>query len=337
MNYCGIDLHSNNCLIVVIDDHDKVLLEKRVPNDLAGILKLLTAYRHNLAGVVVESTYNWYWLVDGLMEAGYEVKLANPSAIKKYEGLKHSGDEADARYLAHLLRLGILPTGSILPPELRATRDLARKRMQLVRSRTLHILAAENITAREYGSRISSNQIKQLSAEDVDDMPLTDDVKYALKANVAVVKALSEQIEVIEKRIQQQVISRAEYKLLHSVPGIGKTLASVILLETGPIERFKEVGNFVSYARCVDSEHSSNGKKKGEGNTKNGNKYLAWAFIEAANFARRYNDQARRFYERKKAKTNTAVATKALAHKLARACYHIMKDGKPFEVGRCFA
>jgi transposase len=121
------------------------------------------------------------------------------------------------------------------------------------------------------------------------------------------------------------------------VPGIGKTLAPVILLETGPIERFKEVGNFVSYARCVDSEHSSNGKKKGEGNTKNGNKYLAWAFIEAANFARRYNDQARRFYERKKAKTNTAVATKALAHKLARACYHILKDGKPFEVGRCFA
>ena len=153
---------------------------------------------------------------------------------------------------------------------------------------------------------------------------------------MAVVKALSEQIEVIEKRIQQQVISRAEYQLLHSVPGIGRTLAPIILLETGPIERFKAVGNFVSYARCVDSEHSSNGKKKGEGNTKNGNKYLAWAFIEAANFARRYNDQARRFYERKKAKTNTAVATKALAHKLARACYHIMKDGKPFEVGRCF-
>lgn len=112
------------------------------------------------------------------------------------------------------------------------------------------------------------------------------------------------------KRIQEQVIFNAQYPLLRSVPGIGKTLAPVILLETRPIERFKDVGNFASYARCVDSEHSNNGKKKGEGNTKNGNKYLAWAFIEAANFARRYNDQARRFYERKKAKTNTAVATK---------------------------
>jgi hypothetical protein len=113
--------------------------------------------------------------------------------------------------------------------------------MQLVRSRTLHILAAEN-TAREYGSRISSNEVMQLSAEDVDAMPLPDDVKYAIKANVAVVKAISEQIKMLEKRIQEQVISSAEYRLLRSVPGIGKTLAPIILLETGPIERFKEVG-----------------------------------------------------------------------------------------------
>jgi transposase len=337
MKYCGIDLHSNNCLVVVIDGHDKVLLEQRVQNDLASILKLLCPYRRELAGVVVEATYNWYWLVDGLMEAGHEVKLANPSAIKKYDGLKHRGDQADARYLAHLLRLGILPTGAVLPKELRATRDLARKRMQLVRNRTLHILAAENITAREYGSRISSNQVKQLESEQIDAMALYDDVKCALKANVAIVKALSEQIEMVEKRIHEQVASRSEYRLLNSVPGIGRTLAPVILLETGPIERFKEVGNFASYARCVNSEYTSNGKKKGKGNMKNGNKYLAWAFVEAANIARRYDDQARRFYERKKAKTNGVVATKALAHKLARACYHILKEGKPFDGARCFA
>jgi transposase len=220
------------------------------------------------------------------MQAGYDVKLANPSAIKKYDGLKHRGDQADARYLAHLLRLGILPTGAILPKEARATRDLARKRMQLVRSRTAHILAAENITSREYGSRISSNQVKQLESEQIDAMALYDDVKYALKANVAIVKALSEQIEMVEKRIHEQVASKSEYRLPNSVPGIGRTLAPVILLETGPIERFKDVGNFASYARCVNSEYTSNGKKKGEGNMKNGNKYLAWAFVEAANIAR---------------------------------------------------
>jgi transposase len=124
--------------------------------------------------------------------------------------------------------------------------------------------------------------------------------------------------------------------LLTSVPGIGQILATTILLETGPIERFADAGNFASYARCVDSMHTSNGKKKGEGNTKNGNKYLSWAFVEASYYAQRFCAEAKRFYERKKAKTNTAVATKALAHKLARACYHMLKEQKPFDVTRCF-
>lgn len=148
MKYRGIDLHSKNSVVSVTDEQDRVMAEKRLPNDLAKILGLLMPWREEIAGVVVESTFNWYWLVDGLQAAGFKVHLANTKAIKKYEGLKHSGDESDARYLAHLLRLGILPTGTILPPEQRAVRDLARKRMQLVRSRTTHILAVENITVR---------------------------------------------------------------------------------------------------------------------------------------------------------------------------------------------
>ena len=287
--------------------------------------------------MVVESTFNWYWLVDGLQAAGYKVHLANTTAIKKYDGLKHSGDETDARHLAHLLRLGILPTGTILPPEQRTVRDLARKRMQLVRSRTAHILAVENITARQLGMRISSNQVKQLTAEAVDQMPLSADVALAIKANVAVITTLSAQIDLLEKRLQESVGARAEYGILTSAPGIGQVLATTILLETGPIERFADAGNFASYARCVDSRHTSNGKKKGEGNTKNGNKYLAWAFVEAANFALRYCPEAKHFYERKKARTNNVVAIKALAHKLARACFHMLKEKKPFDVKRCFA
>jgi transposase len=321
----------------VTDESDRVVAEKRLPNDLEKILTFLLPWRATLAGVVVESTFNWYWLVDGLQAAGFKVHLANTTAIKKYEGLKHSGDESDARYLAHLLRLGILPTGTILPPEQRAVRDLARKRMQLVHSRTTHILAVENITARQYGSRISSNQVKRLTAEVVDQMPLAEDVALAIKSNVAVIETLSAQIELLEKRLQERVKERPEFALLTSVPGIGRVLAMTILLEAGPIERFAAAGNFASYARCVDSMRTSNGKKKGEGNTKNGNKYLSWAFVEAANFALRYCAEAKRFYERKKAKTNNVVAIKALAHKLARACFHILKERKPFDVTRCFA
>ena len=337
MKYSGIDLHSNNSVVTVTDEEDHVVAEKRLPNDLTKIVGLLMPWREELAGVVVESTFNWYWLVDGLRAAGFTVHLANTTAIKKYEGLKHSGDEADARYLAHLLRLGILPTGTILPPEHRAVRDLARKRMQLVRSRTSLILAVENITARQNGTRISSNQVKQLTAELVDQMPLPEEVALAMKTNVAVITTLSAQITLIEKRLQGNMKERSEYGLLTSVPGIGQVLATTILLETGPIDRFAHAGNYASYARCVNSVHTSNGKKKGEGNTKNGNMYLAWAFIEAANFAMRFNAEAKRFYERKKAKTNNVVAIKALAHKLARACFHILKEQKPFDVTRCFA
>ena len=201
MKYSGIDLHSNNSVVTVTDDTDRVVAERRLPNDLAKIIGFLLPWRDELVGVVVESTYNWYWLVDGLQEAGFEVKLANTGAMKKYDGLKHSGDESDARQLAHLLRLGILPTGTILPPEHRATRDLARKRMQLVRSRTAHILAVENITARQLGMRISSNQVKQLTAEAVDQMPLSADVALAIKANVAVITTLSAQIDLLENEV----------------------------------------------------------------------------------------------------------------------------------------
>lgn len=337
MKYSGIDLHSNNSVVTVMDDNDRVVAEKRLPNDLAKIIGFLSPWRDELAGVVVESTYNWYWLVDGLQEAGFLVKLANTGAIKKYDGLKHSGDEADARHLAHLLRLGILPTGTILPPEHRAIRDLARKRMQLVRSRTSHILAIENIMARQQAVKITSNIIKRLTAEGVDQMGLPADVGLAVQSNLAVIITLGAQIDLLEKRLQERVGERPDYVLLSSVPGIGRILATIILLEMGPIDRFAAVGNFASYARCVDSQHMSNGKKKGEGNTKNGNKYLSWAFVEAANFALRFCPEAKRFYERKKAKTNTVVAIKALAHKLARACFHILKERKPFDVTRCFA
>ena len=337
MMYGGIDLHSNNSVVAMIDENDHVVGQKRLPNDLTKIVGFLARWKDELAGVVVESTYNWYWLVDGLQDAGFHVHLANTAAIKQYDGLKHSGDETDAQHLAHLLRLGILPTGTILPREHRAVRDLARKRMQLVRSSTTHVLAVENIMARQLGGRMTSNQIKRLTVDAIDQLPLAADVGLAIKANVAVITTLQAQIDVLEKRLQERVKPRPEYGLLTSVPGIGQALATVILLETGPIDRFAGVGNYASYARCVDSVHTSNRKKKGEGNVKNGNKYLSWAFVEAANFARRFCAEAGRFHARKKAKTNNVVATKALAHKLARACYHILKEGNPFDVTRFFA
>ena len=336
MRYCGIDLHSNNSVVVISDEGDRVVFDKRLPNDLGQIRAALEPHREELVGVVIESTYNWYWLVDGLMDAGYRVHLAHPSAIKKYEGLKDSGDFADARYLAQLLRLGLLAEGYIYPREERGARDLSRKRMQLVRYRTAQILSIENILARQTGARLSGEAVKRLTAEQVEALGFVPDVALAVEANRAVSQRLGQQIEALEKRLKERVSLRGEFKLLKTTPGIGATLAATIMLEMGTPTRFAKVGNFSSYCRCVDSLHESNGKKKGEGNTKNGNKYLAWAFMEASNFARRYCPQAKSFYERKKRQTNGIVASKALAHKLARACYHMLREQKPFDVGRCF-
>jgi transposase len=335
--YSGIDLHSNNCVVLVSDEGDRVLYCKRLVNELTGILAALEPHREELTGVVVESTYNWYWLVDGLQEAGYRVHLANTAAMKQYEGLKRSGDESDAAHLAQLLRLGILPTGYIYAPEQRALRDLARRRMQLVRHRTMQVLAVENVQARQTGSCMNAAAVKRLELADVENWGLPQDVTLGIQANVAVMATLQEQIAKLESHLLGKLKARPEYGLLTSVPGIGEVLAVVILLETGPIERFAAVGNFASYARCVDSVRLSNGKKKGQGNVRNGNKYLAWAFIEASAFARRWCPEAKRFHDRKRSRTNSVVATKALAHKLARACYHVLKSGQPFDVKRCFA
>jgi transposase len=208
--------------------------------------------------------------------------------------------------------------------------------MQLVRCRTAQILSIENSLARQTGGRMSSDAVKRLTADQVEALGFAPDVAPAIESNRAVRRVLQQQIDALEKRLQERVSLRPEYRLLTSVPGIGEVPATTIMLETGSIDRFAHVGNFSSYCRCVDSLRESTGKKKGEGNTKNGNKYLAWAFVEAANFTQRYCPQAKSFYERKKRKTNRVVAIKALAHKLARACYHMLREQQPFDVNRCF-
>lgn len=335
--YAGIDLHSNNCVVVVLDDRDRVLLEKRVCNDLDRVEGLLAGYRAELSGVVVESTYNWYWLVDGLMDREYRVHLANTSAIKQYEGLKRTDDAHDAVWLAHLLRLGILPQGYIYPKQERAVRDLLRKRGQLVRQRTANVLSVQNLVARNSGARLSANVIKRLDGSEAASLGGGDAMRgSAIEANVAVMGVLDEQIARIEREVLAQVKDRPKWGLARTAPGVGKVLGLTILLETGDVGRFARVGNFASYARCVDSAHLSNGKKKGEGNAKNGNRYLAWAFVEAAHFAVRYEPRIRRYHDRKRARTNPAVAIKAVAHKLARAMYYMLSREEPFDLDRAF-
>jgi transposase len=334
--YGGIDLHADNSVVVLINEHDQVISQKRCPNDLTTILGHVAPYRAAIQGFVVESTYNWYWLVDGLMEAGYRLHLANPAAIQQYSGLKYSNDHSDARWLAHLLRLGVLPEGYIYPKAQRPVRDLLRKRQHLVAQQTANVLSLQNIILRNTGARLNGDRIKRLSQADVTTRLPNGDQALAVSSGLAVIHCLAAQITLVEKRVHTQIRSTPLYQLVQTVPGIGPIVAQTILLETGDISRFPSVGDYASYCRCVASTKVSNGKRKGQGNVKNGNPYLSWAYAEAATFAMRLHPRVQRYYQRKRAKTTVPVAHKTVAHKLARACYHIMRHQGPFDAARAF-
>ncbi|MFC1815289.1 IS110 family transposase [Thermodesulfobacteriota bacterium] len=251
------------------------------PKQLAHVLLALEPFKDGIQGVVVESTYNCYWLVDGLQENGYHVHLANPSAIKQYEGLKHTDDKWDSFWLAQMRRLGILPEGYIYPKEHRAVRDLLRRRLLFVRHRIANRLSLQSMTTRNLGFKMSGNAIKKLKESNTQQLFDCSNLVLMAKNNIA-------------------------------------------------------AGDYSSYCRCVKSERISNGKKKGENNKKNGNKYLAWAYVAAANFLIRHNVAAQSFYQHKKATRNGIVAIKALSNKICSGAYDIMRDQVPFDEGMLF-
>ncbi len=334
--YCGIDLHAKDHMVVVIDRNDEVILERRLPNELAPTLRALKPFRTKLEAVAVESTFNWYWLVDGLMDAGHEVRLVNTSAVEQYKGLKYTDDRHDGRWLAHLMRLGILPTGYIYPKAERAVRDLLRQRSRLVRQRTANLLSLKNLLARDSGRMVPAAELKRLTLERLHEIVPNDILWHNAASLVTVMSTQTEQIEAIEDLVAAEAKGKPELEVLRTVPGIGRILSLCIGYETGEIRRFPTVGNYASYCRCVKSERLSAGKKKGAGNRKNGNPYLSWAYTEAAQFTRRYQPAAQRFYERKRAQRNGVVAVRALAHKLSRACYFLLRDQVPYEQARLF-
>jgi len=249
--------------------------------------------------------------------------------------MKHVDDKHDAFWLAEMLRLDILPEGYIYPKDEQPIRDLLRKRRHLVALRSSMIISLQNIITRNSGMTIKVNDIKRLREDRVHPL-LADNEDLALAGRVSKdsIDFLTHQIQTIETFLERKLALTDAYKDLVSVPGIGKILGLTIMLETGPVERFEKVGNYASYCRLVASRWTSNDKSKG--NKKNGNKYLSWAFSEAAEFARRYDDKARAFYNRKLRKSNFMVAHTALAHKLARAAYYIMRDHVPFIPDKLF-
>ncbi len=332
----GIDLHSNNVVIGIVDVDGKRLASKKVDCTLTEVVNVLKVYKTRLEKVAVESTYNWYWLVDGLQSLKYPVVLANPAAMQQYDGIKHADDTNDAFFLAELLRLNILPTGYIYEAELRPVRDLLRRRIMLVHQRTTLILSFKSLYTRTTGKDLTVREVKDLAVREA--QQLYDHPANQLIAGMQIkhIEQLTESIEKIEKAVLADARDLPSYGKLTTLPGIGKILGMTIALEVGDVKRFAGPGQFASYCRAVEAKRTSNRKKKGENNSKCGNKYLAWAFVEGANGARWHDAQCRQWYDRKAAKTSNVLATKALACKLAKAAWYLMSEGTDYDQKRMF-
>jgi transposase len=215
-------------------------------------------------------------------------------------------------------------------------RDILRRRLLFVRQRTSRILSLQSAISRNLALKMSGNAIKKLKEKDAEDLFDSPFLVLTAKSHIAVIDFLTKRITAIESAVKSQAKVREEFQLLETIPGIGNILALTIMLEVGDIGRFPKVGNYSSYCRCVKSEKISNKKKKGENNRKNGNKYLSWAYVEAANFAIRFSSEAQKFYQRKMAKTDKNAAIKALSNKLGKASYYIMRDQVSFDSSKLF-
>lgn len=332
----GLDLHSNNVMIGLMNQEGKRVAHRKLECDLKQITEFLSPFKPQLQSMAVESTFNWYWLVDGLRSQGYPLDLANPAKIQQYEGIKHVDDKDDAFHLAELQRLNILPKAHVYDPMLRPVRDLLRRRVSLVHQRTALLLSFKSLHARTTGKPLDLADAKKMEPKEASKL-------YEHPANQLIAKIQAEHIQALDKsiqRIEKAVLGCARelplYEKLVSIPGIGRILGMTITMEVGELKRFTTDGNFASYCRLVDAKRLSNGKRKAENNRKCGNKYLSWAFVEAANFARRYDLRCRRWYDRKAAKTNPIIAIKALACKLAKAAWHVMAGQCSYNEKRMF-
>jgi transposase len=332
----GLDLHSNNVMIGVMNQDGERIMHRKLDCDLGQVVGFLKPLKPQLQSMAVESTFNWYWLVDGLRARGYGIELANPAKMEQYNGLKHADDKDDAYYLAELQRLKILPQAYVYDPQLRPVRDLLRRRSGLVHQRTALLLSFKSLYARTTGERLDLSEAKKLEPKEAAHL-------YEHPANQLIAQVQAEHIQALDRsirRIEKAVLGCARelpmYEKLITLPGIGRILAMTITMEVGDVKRFKTDGDFASYCRMVDARRWSNGKCKADNNQKCGNKYLAWTFVEAANFSRRYDEHCRRWYDRKAAKTSKVIATKALGCKLSKAAWHVMTQQCDYDPKRMF-
>ena len=318
----------------VIDDKDTILLKEKVPNRLESIVYRLSSFSPR-PSVVIESTLNWYWLVDGLQEAQFDVKLGHTLGLYMITGAKVKTDRRDAFTLARLLRLNAVPQAYIYPKHKRPLRDLVRRRNRLVFMRAEAYGTVRRVLLQHglYGH--TRCEIKQLSEQQIVEHFNDAAIRSTCLLELERIRFYSGQIKIVEDMILHSVADEPGFELLQTIPGVGKILALTIFYEVGDIDRFESQKHFCSYARVVPGiAQSGSTSKRGRG-SKQGNAYLKWAFCQAAGLAIRYHSEVRRFRQRhlarRRSKARKLISLSIVAHKLAIAAYCVLKNQVPFK------
>jgi transposase len=336
--YCGIDLGAKRSQVCVIDQDQKVLINRKVANDLDAIHRLIRPYGQ--VPTVIESTFNWYWIVDGLQARKVPVTLAHSLKLAAISSAKVKTDKRDALTLARLLRTDMIPESYIYPAEDRPLRDLMRQRWNMVALRADEYRRMRGLLYRNGVFDVGSNDVRLMGEEAFNELVEHPLIRAQAAYGIQRAELLTQQIRSLEREILAQVKERPEFQRLQTIPGIGKVLALTILLEIGEISRFPKSRQFASYCRvapgCADSGDSH---RRGRGN-KQGNAYLKWALTQAAACARRSDPTFRDYFtamQRKHPGASGIIITHCIvAHRLAFAVWHVLKDGLPYNQEKLF-
>jgi transposase len=258
--------------------------------------------------------------------------------MKAIHGGKKKDDKLDSETIARLMRGGTFPLSYVYPREMRATRDLVRRRMFLVRRRS-ELLAHVQLVNQQYNYDPFEKMLQCASNRDVLDRFEQPSVRLSVEADLATVGHYDQLLKQLEANLLQQATLHDPWAcaLLRTIPGIGKILSLVLLYEIHTIDRFPSIGDFLSYARLVTPKQTSDGKVTGHSGAKIGNVHLKWAFSEAVLWMLRHSDDAKAFLKRKEKKYGKARAMTMLGRKIARAVYQMLKRKEPFDAVKFFA
>lgn len=330
---CGIDLHGRTMYTCIMDKMGQICFHRNLKNDFPLFLKILHPYQGNIS-VGVESTYNWYWLADGCAQAEIPFYLGHALYMKAIHGGKKKNDRLDARTITDLMRSNFFPIAYAYPQHMRATRDLLRRRHRFVALRAECYTHIQNTFTQHaildpLAEAVKKKQTRRHIPNRLDD----PDLSMSVDCDLDLIEALDAIIYKIEKQLEAQAKAhdRTAYRLLRTIPGVGKMLALTILYEIHTLTRFKSASHLSSYARLVKVERTSMGKKTGDGNPKIGNPHLKWAFTEIILRAQVDSPRIKKYYEKLKCKHGPAKAKTLIAHKFAISTFHMLKHGQAFD------